>query len=448
MPEEAPPAPAQPAQPAAPASIIQGIPGPDKLTLDGDSAVNLKRFKRSWTVYEVGSRINTLNEEVRASILQSYLSADVLEILESLPCEEADKNKVDKILDRLERHFIGNVNETFERYKFNIRVQKASEPFDTFLGACRVLIKSCNYGDLEDNLLRDKIVFGTNKEATRRKLLANSNLTLEKAVNMCRADESADIQATEIGKQNASESEVHKVRVDVNNKQNKQSAQQRNNRPVTQNPREIKSCKFCGRSHIWKKEECPAYGKRCSRCNQFNHFAVKCPNDEMNVRNVNESSEREESQNDDYETTYGIGNVQTINKVNKETLCAELLVNDRPIVFQLDTGASSCLISQNDIGPVKLSATASKLVMWNGSRIDPVGECSLKVTNKKTRTTYPVKFIVVSQNFKPLLGLTECVKMGLVSINEEKFNRVYVNTVENVPIKGQQNHQNRVFFST
>ena len=35
-------------------------------------------------------------------------------------------------------------------------------------------------------------------------------------------------------------------------------------------------CKYCGRKHIRKKEDCPAWGKSCSKCGMQNHFAVKC----------------------------------------------------------------------------------------------------------------------------------------------------------------------------
>ena len=36
------------------------------------------------------------------------------------------------------------------------------------------------------------------------------------------------------------------------------------------------SCKFCGKKHVRSKEECPAWGKSCSRCGEKNPFAVKC----------------------------------------------------------------------------------------------------------------------------------------------------------------------------
>ena len=37
------------------------------------------------------------------------------------------------------------------------------------------------------------------------------------------------------------------------------------------------SCKFCSKTHIRKEEECPAWGKQCTKCGPQNHFTIKCP---------------------------------------------------------------------------------------------------------------------------------------------------------------------------
>ena len=52
---------------------------------------------------------------------------------------------------------------------------------------------------------------GISEETTRKKLLADAKLDIDKAINICRADESAEIQATEISG-TANVEHVHKVR--------------------------------------------------------------------------------------------------------------------------------------------------------------------------------------------------------------------------------------------
>ena len=168
---------------------------------------------RGWNVYEVGARVKEQEATVRASILQLYLSAEVLELLETLPFEKEDHRKdADRIQKVLETNFIGVTNQTYERYKFNTRFQKKGESFDTFLGAIRVHSKSCNFRDSEDSLLRDKIVCGVISEHTRRNLLSETNLNLAKAINICKAGESATQQTLEISKSaDAKEDSVHSV---------------------------------------------------------------------------------------------------------------------------------------------------------------------------------------------------------------------------------------------
>ena len=97
----------------------------------------LGKFKHSWAAYEIGSRVKDQDAIIRSSILQSYLSPEVQEILESPPCEENERNNADKLLEMLETH--GSTNETYKRYKFNTRCQKKGETFDGFLSSIRVL---------------------------------------------------------------------------------------------------------------------------------------------------------------------------------------------------------------------------------------------------------------------------------------------------------------------
>ena len=44
-------------------------------------------------------------------------------------------------------------------YQFNSYNQKENEPFDTYITELSNKIKQCEYGQLEDSLLRDRLVF-------------------------------------------------------------------------------------------------------------------------------------------------------------------------------------------------------------------------------------------------------------------------------------------------
>ena len=98
--------------------------------------------------------------------------------------------------------------------------------------------------DFTNQMIRDRIICGVNDDALRTKLLAKSDLTLEKCVKLCRGVTAS----TEQAKQMSIKQEVHAIRSE---------------------------CGYSGRSHPTGKihDHCPANGKTCARCGNKNHFA-------------------------------------------------------------------------------------------------------------------------------------------------------------------------------
>ena len=50
-------------------------------------------------------------------------------------------------------------------------MQQPGECFDDFLADLRKLVRTCEFGELRDSLIRDRIVIGIRDEPTRRRLL-------------------------------------------------------------------------------------------------------------------------------------------------------------------------------------------------------------------------------------------------------------------------------------
>ena len=93
---------------------------------------------------------------------------------------------------------------------------------------------------------------GTNKKEIRTRLHSESDLTLDRTIDICRRTEQRDKQVDMIGSRNTTET-VHYA----------QKAE-----------KEIKNCKFCGLSH--DKGKCQAYGLTCAICLKRNHVARIC----------------------------------------------------------------------------------------------------------------------------------------------------------------------------
>lgn len=53
----------------------------------------------------------------------------------------------------------------------------------------RLIAKNCSFSDLEDQLVRDQLVCGTNSEEVCQRLLSVEEHTLDRAISICRTHE-------------------------------------------------------------------------------------------------------------------------------------------------------------------------------------------------------------------------------------------------------------------
>ena len=169
----------------------QQIPFPAKLNLSANLATEWKRFHSQWTNYCVATDLTDQSMKKRTATFLAIIGNEAYELFQSMDLSESDREDLDTVVEKFREYCIGEINVTYERYILNRRLQDANESFDTFLADVRRLIKSCEYGTLEESIIRDRIVMGINSDTTRRKLLSTRNLTLNAAIDTCRASELA-----------------------------------------------------------------------------------------------------------------------------------------------------------------------------------------------------------------------------------------------------------------
>ena len=107
---------------------------------------------------------------------------------------------------------------------------------------------------------------------------------------------------------------------------------------------------------------------------------------------------------------------------------AEMLVQQKPVRFQIDCAASANILPFKYVEDVDLEPCSQSLVMWNGTKVKPVGTCALPVINPRNNTKYKVRSLVVKESLTPLLGLNATEKMSLLTVYKENF----VSVVENL----------------
>ena len=94
--------------------------------------------------------------------------------------------------------------------------------------------------------------------------MRETDLSLEKAIKLCRITEQSKEQSKVFDSPTAQASSidtVKKTRVPVETEK-------------TDDVKRIAKCKFCGSSH--NRGSCPAYGATCHKCNGRNHYARYC----------------------------------------------------------------------------------------------------------------------------------------------------------------------------
>ena len=143
-------------------------------------------------------------------------------------------------------------------------MQQPGETFDDYLVALRELAKTCNFSSEQctQKSLRDQTIEGILDGDTTEQLLKEPNLTLDTAITICRAQEAAKKQRSEMN--NPTPGAVLAV------KQRRQSTNtQFSSQPLT--------CPGCGsKPHNGGRARCPAYDQICHHRNKVGHFARVC----------------------------------------------------------------------------------------------------------------------------------------------------------------------------
>ena len=266
------------------ASIASSLVPPLLEVSENDSGIVCSRerwtaWKTRWESYALIAKLGEEDPKFKFAVLIQCFSAETITLVESLPFEdESHRMQVDNVLELLENHFVGEVNEIFESFNFFTRQQRESETNTAYIAEVRRLAATCNFGDLRERMIRDKIVCGIRDNAVRKSLLEDRNLTLKKCVDRCKAVESSGRQAQNIakGRQDTTEDQA----VSLNHVRARPT--QRRNSHYAQPPQatfEAARDQFRDRSLPTRGPRGgarPVYGSRCKRCGST-HGQRSCP---------------------------------------------------------------------------------------------------------------------------------------------------------------------------
>lgn len=235
---------------SAPSTLL---PPPKPLDPSADAWLGWKTWKCEFTLFATATQLCKQSKEVQAAALLVTVGEEGRKAYSAFKFEhEADRNNVDILLQKFEEFYKPVTNLTFNEFRFGSRDQKQGECFNDCLTELRLLAKNCEFGDLEDRLLRSRIILGLRNKSLQERLISE-NPSYSKTIEICRAQELGKEQFKEIseGTEAARAAVIEAITT------------------------ERKRCSHCGYT-THRGETCPAEGKTCKKCGGRNHFAQAC----------------------------------------------------------------------------------------------------------------------------------------------------------------------------
>ena len=114
----------------------------------------------------------------------------------------------------------------------------------------------------------------------------------------------------------------------------------------------------------------------------------------------------------------------TVNSVSEREIYAQMLINEKPIKFHIDCGATVNVLPSKYVNKEDIQPTKRVLQMWNKTELKPEGICRVTIRNPRNQKKYSVEFIIVKENLTPLLGAAVIQQMGLIEVHEENFEKI------------------------
>ena len=191
----APPDPVDEAEPdeveqdEVPREMDLSLPAPIAFNIDAtDLYSEWKHWSSALEIYSIASDLQKKNDAVQRATMLHCLGPAVQRIFNTLPGEH---ESLEEAKTALSGYFAPKRNVVAERYKFRSRAQKADESFDACLTSLRELVKSCDFGTLEEEMVRDQIIEKCSSQTLKQKLLQQEDLDLAKNVRIALNAETA-----------------------------------------------------------------------------------------------------------------------------------------------------------------------------------------------------------------------------------------------------------------
>lgn len=370
--------------------------------------------------FELFISSNDIKEDKKVSIFLTTVGVKTYSLLRDLcsPAKPATK-KFEELTAIIKEHLYPKPNIIAERYKFSQRNQLPNELVSEYFAQLKKLSISCDFKDNLHDQLRDRLVSGLIKDNIKQRLLTESDLTLEKALQIATSFEAAEKNAATLGLSTTYSPAVNQIvskdRVNLNQPSTSRSTNQRGYELV---------CYCCGVKGNHTTNKCKYRNLTCNFCSKKGHLQKACRQYKNNYSANQQQTEASSSHvkrsyvnelktsdtnyqpntcSDDEHKLFTMDS-STLEKVAPITL--HLDVSHVIISFEIDTGAAVSVISElfykEHFQHIKLNPTNLVLNSYTHEKIMPLGYLSVDV--KYQGLTQQLPLYVIPNGSNPLLG--------------------------------------------
>ena len=323
----------------------------------------------TWTSYterlEQYFEVNDIAEDKKVPALLTLLGGKTYTLLRNLTAPNKPKEKdYTTLVNLLRDHLTPKPIVIAERFRFHKRNQLQCESVNAYIAELRKLTEFCEFGLNLNDTLRDRFVCGLRNDQIQKKLLTIRELSLDKALEIAVAMETATKDAIEL-RNVQGDTPVHKVWGD----------RRRRNQGRSQ-PKLV--CYRCnGTDHL--ADKCRFKESTCNQCHRKGHIRAACRSGgqkkkpQHRYQRVHALNHEE---NDDLEiySVYSHGN---------DSIWIKPCVNGNVIPMELDTGSSVSVISEADYVKYfkgeKLEKSLLVLKTYSGEKLHSLGVLRVQV---------------------------------------------------------------------
>ena len=343
-------------------------------------------YSERLTFYFTANGITT--DAKKRAILLSCCGPATFRLLRSLVLPSAlDDFSFDDLVAKVKEHKEPQPSVIVRRFQFNTRRQHAGESIAEYVAVLRKAAEHGSFGNSLSEMLRDRLVCGITDTTVQKRLLAERELTLDKAISLAQSVEIAEKGAKDLRSPTDSTTELHKVSGGAGARSENKAGQVKDKPPI---------CYRCGGKHLATK--CRFATEECHSCGKRGHIAKVCRSKNSNAKKPNPGLSKPVHQvtEDSSEVEYTLFPMQSD---NCKPLRTTMVVEGHDITMEVDTGAAVSLVSEDTVNNspflkcLPIQQTNVRLRTYTGQPVSVLGQLMVKVRHDEVQEIMPLQVV-------------------------------------------------------